>query len=56
MTDDRLEESRWRLEQISDQTLEAQADTLEHVHGSLVAELEDLLDGDRRHGHGGARR
>lgn len=53
MTDDRLEESRWRLEQVAEQTLEAQADTLEHVHGSLVAELDDLLDGDRRHGHRG---
>jgi hypothetical protein len=53
VTDDRLEECRWRLEQVSEQTLEAQADTLEHVHGSLVAELDDLLDGDRRDGHRG---
>jgi hypothetical protein len=53
VSDDRLEECRSRLAHVSDEALEAQADTLEHVHLALVAELDDLLDGDRRHGHRG---
>jgi hypothetical protein len=49
VTADRLDECRNRLEEVDEQPLEARADTLELVHRSLVAELDDLLDGDRRH-------
>jgi hypothetical protein len=47
VTDDRLEQCRSRLEGVSEHPLDAQADTLEFVHRSLVAELDDLLDGER---------
>ena len=48
MTADRLDACRDQLEGTDQQSLEAQADTLEQVHRALVAELDDLLDGDRR--------
>jgi hypothetical protein len=49
VTADRLDDCRDRLEGVGEQALEAQADTLELVHRSLVAELDDLLDTDGRH-------
>jgi hypothetical protein len=49
---DRVDDCRDRLEGVGEQSLERQADTLELVHRSLVAELDDLLDGDRRHARG----
>jgi hypothetical protein len=50
MSSEQLAACRTRLERVADETLEQRADTLEFVHRSLVAELDDLLDGD-----GGAR-
>lgn len=59
MSDDRLDQCRERLEVMQrsgessmtdgggELPLEARADALEFVHRSLVAELDDLLDGDR---------
>lgn len=53
MSDDRLEQCRRRLDELDDAelddgALDARADGLEFVHGTLVAELDDLLDRDRR--------
>jgi hypothetical protein len=56
MSDDRLDECRERLDLLQagggtpgdEVSLEARADALEFVHRSLVAELDDLLDGDHR--------
>ena len=48
MTIDRLDDCDRRLDDVAAQPLEAQADTLELVHRSLVAELDELLDTDRR--------
>lgn len=59
MSGDRVDECRERLDVMrrsgepsltedgGDLPLEARADALEFVHRSLVAELDDLLDGDR---------
>lgn len=53
MTDDRLQQCLHRLDEL-DQTaldagaLDAAVDGLEFVHGALLAELDDLLDRDRR--------
>ncbi|HSK96076.1 MAG TPA: hypothetical protein VK891_05610 [Euzebyales bacterium] len=49
MTADRLDDCRDQLEGVDEQPLEVRADTLELVHRALVAELDDLLDTDRRH-------
>jgi hypothetical protein len=48
MSDERLDQCRERLERAAGQGLPQQAEALEFVHRSLVAELDDLLDEDRR--------
>jgi hypothetical protein len=53
MTDERLDACRRRLEHIAEHELPQRADALEFVHRSLVAELDDLLDEDRRDPRGG---
>ena len=55
MSDERLDACRQRLDLVQrgggphddEMSLEARADALEFVHRSLVAELDDLRDGDR---------
>lgn len=48
MTAERLAECRARLDGIADLPYEEQAETLEFVHESLTAELDDLRH-DREH-------
>jgi hypothetical protein len=48
VSDERLDECRARLEQAAEHGLPEQADALEFVHRSLLAELDALLDKDRR--------
>jgi hypothetical protein len=47
MSVDRLAECRARLDGIAEQSFEEQAETLEFVHESLTAELDELLRRDR---------
>lgn len=47
MSVDRLAACRERLDGIAQQSFEEQAETLEFVHESLTAELDDLLRRDR---------
>lgn len=47
MTVDRLAACRARLDGITEQSFEEQAETLEFVHESLTAELDELLRRDR---------
>jgi hypothetical protein len=48
VTEERLDACRSRLEHVAEHGLGEQADALEFVHRSLVAELDDLLDEARR--------
>jgi hypothetical protein len=48
VTEERLDACRARLEHVAKESLPEQADALEFVHRSLVAELDDLLGEDRR--------
>jgi hypothetical protein len=48
VTEERLDACRSQLEHVAEQGLQEQADALEFVHRSLVAELDDLLDEDWR--------
>lgn len=48
MTVDRLAECRARLDGITEQSFEEQAETLEFVHAALTAELDELLHRDRQ--------
>jgi hypothetical protein len=47
VTDERLNQCRSRLEGVAERPLDAQAEALELVHQALVAELDDLRDGER---------
>jgi hypothetical protein len=47
MSADRLAACRARLDGIVEQSFEEQAETLEFVHESLTAELDELLHRDR---------
>jgi len=47
MSVDRLAACRARLDGIAEQSFEEQAETLEFVHASLTAELDELLHRDR---------
>lgn len=47
MTVDRLAECRERIDGIADRPFDEQAATLEFVHESLTAELDELLHRDR---------
>lgn len=48
MSDERLDQCRQRLAAIDEAALDVRADALDHVHRALVAELDDLLDGERQ--------
>jgi len=50
MSVNRLAECRARLDGIAAQSFEEQAETLEFVHESLTAELDELLRRDRAPG------